>query len=170
MKYTNEKGIALIHLIVVCLIALILIAVIIICYSYSVKKAEAPSEEIKKTIETKEVKKRSQKRTIKTFNEFDSIDFIFESSDNDDIELIQEGKRYDLLDFGGTTKVKINDETLTLREAIDNDTLTRADIISQLIYDSNQGKCFSDSYSDGGTRVYVYEEFNVTVTNSLGKD
>lgn len=167
MKYTNEKGIALIHLIVVCLIALILIAVIIICYSYSVKKAEAPSEEIKKTFETKEVKRNNQKRKIKSFEDFDSVEFSFENSDNDDRVLIQEGRIYDLYDFGGTTKVKIDDETLTLKEAIDNDTLTRADIISQLVYDSNQGKCFSDSYLDGGTRVYVYEEFNVTVTNSL---
>lgn len=81
--------------------------------------------------------------------------------------MINEGYYYDVVNFGGEAFVTINDEKYSLKEALNEELITRADIISQLYYDAVNKNCRDSYYLDGGSRTYRYSDYLVIVTNRM---
>ena len=65
---------------------------------------------------------------------------------------------YNIYTFGGDVFVRINDEELTLEDAIKQNKLNPQDIIDNCTIDvkENRNNVDSDEASDGGTRIYRY--------------
>lgn len=74
---------------------------------------------------------------------------------------------YDIYSFGGNVKIKINDETITLKEALLQNRISMDDIIHKCVQDDIDNKIKVDMYLDGGTTVYQYDEYWIIKCYSL---
>lgn len=107
--------------------------------------------------------------------DFDSRIYIYkypkENSYNLDFELIfkarkdtgiktivEKGTKYDynIYTYAGDVYVKINEEEIPLKEAIEKDKINIEGIINNAVIDAQEKKIESHEYSDGGTRQFIY--------------
>ena len=78
---------------------------------------------------------------------------------------------YDIYYYGlESCDIEINGERVDLIEALVNDKVTMEQIIEQAEKDSENGVIYSDTYKEGGTRIYGYGTYTIIKSHSLDGD
>ena len=74
---------------------------------------------------------------------------------------------YDIYSYKGTVDIVINNEKMSLRDALINNKITIDEILENANKDINDGIIFGDFYLDGGSKYYLYEDFSILKLNTL---
>lgn len=74
---------------------------------------------------------------------------------------------YSIYSYGGDVQVKIDNKEYDLREALLNDKITMDKIIEKANKDSQEKRIRGDLYSDGGTKIYMYDTYTIIKFNTL---
>lgn len=80
------------------------------------------------------------------------------------------GLDYDIYSFGISkifVRVKNNEKRIRLENAILQGKITMDEILNEAENDVKNGKAMYDVYQDGGTRIYVYEDYTIIKANRL---
>lgn len=80
------------------------------------------------------------------------------------------GLAYDIYSFGISkifVRVKNNERRVRLENAIIQGKITMDEILNEAEKDVKSGKAMYDVYQDGGTRIYVYEDYTIIKANRL---
>ncbi|MCL2860724.1 MAG: hypothetical protein FWF46_09365, partial [Oscillospiraceae bacterium] len=90
-----------------------------------------------------------------------AFELIYEDNNNNKISVIlKKGELpnydYNIYAYGGNVKIKINNETLDLRDALLTGKINMSDIIGQCVKDAEENKIQTDMYEDGGSMEYRY--------------
>jgi len=103
-----------------------------------------------------------------SMQQIESFEFSFETSSKKDIRIIDErDSEYSVINFGGESKIVINDNKYDLEEALNSGYIDVKTILDKLKNDDDNSRCLADSFMDGGSREYNYENMTVIVTNRL---
>lgn len=83
-------------------------------------------------------------------------------------DLYKNNSEYDLYYYGlEEVNVKVDDKTISLEEALRSGKVTLSKIISNANKDINNKKITGDTYDDGGTTVYRYNDYTIIKINTL---
>lgn len=98
------------------------------------------------------------------------FELLFENENTEEIVTIiskneVSGIDYNICTYGGNIKIKTNNRILNLREAILNNEITLLDIINKI--ESEMEPEEIETYQDGGTKVYKYENYCIIKFNTL---
>lgn len=74
---------------------------------------------------------------------------------------------YDIYSYKGTVDIVINNEKMSLRDALINNKITIDEILEKVNKDANETKIFQDIYKDGGSRYYLYGDYSIIKLNTL---
>lgn len=74
---------------------------------------------------------------------------------------------YSIYSYGGDVQVKIDNKKYDLREALLNDKIRMDKIIEKANKDSQEKRIRGDLYSDGGTKIYMYDTYTIIKFNTL---
>ena len=74
---------------------------------------------------------------------------------------------YDIYSYKGTVDIVINNEKMSLRDALINNKITIDEILEKANRNQNELKIFGDFYQDGGSRYYLYEDYSIIKLNTL---
>ncbi|MCL2859327.1 MAG: hypothetical protein FWF46_01890, partial [Oscillospiraceae bacterium] len=90
-----------------------------------------------------------------------AFELIYEDNNNNKIStILKKGELpnydYNIYVYGGNVKIKINNETLDLRDALLTGKINMSDIIGQCVKDAEENKIQTDMYEDGGSMEYRY--------------
>lgn len=75
--------------------------------------------------------------------------------------------KYDIYSFGGSVNITVNNETISLKEALLQNKISMNDIIYKCVQDDIDNKIKVDMYSDGGTIIYKHDEYWIIKYHSL---
>lgn len=88
-----------------------------------------------------------------------NFELIFKSRKDAGIKtILEKGTKYDynIYTYSGDVYVKMNEEEISLKEAIEKEKINIEDIIGNAVLDAKKNKIKSYEYSDGGTRQFTY--------------
>ena len=74
---------------------------------------------------------------------------------------------YNIYSYKGTVDVVINGEKMSLRDALINNKITVDEILEKANKDVEDGIIFGDGYLDGGSRIYIYDDYSIIKLNTL---
>ena len=74
---------------------------------------------------------------------------------------------YDIYSYNGTVDIVINNEKMSLRNALINNKISIDEILEKANKDINELKIFGDFYLDGGSKYYLYEDYSIIKLNTL---
>lgn len=78
---------------------------------------------------------------------------------------------YDIYSYKGTVNIIVNGEEMSLREALLNNKITAEEILEKAKKDANGDKTIiGDIYRDGGSTVYIYNDYSILKLNTLSGD
>lgn len=105
-------------------------------------------------------------------NYYFSFELLYKDENNEKISKILKDDEIDNVDYnvysyGGTVKIKIDNEELNLRDALLNKEVSISSIISKCIKDAKENKVESEIYKDGGTVIYKYENYWIIKFNTI---
>lgn len=92
-----------------------------------------------------------------------------ESSEKDIILTKQEMEdyNYNIYSYGGSVEISINDEKMSLREALLNNKITMDEIIQKANNDLENEIIKGDMYRDGGSMIYQYDSYTIIKYHDL---
>lgn len=92
-----------------------------------------------------------------------------ESSEKDIILTKQEMEdyNYNIYSYGGNVEISINDEKMSLREALLNNKITMDEIIQKANNDLENEIIKGDMYRDGGSMIYQYDSYTIIKYHDL---
>lgn len=103
-----------------------------------------------------------------SMQKIENFDFSFKTNSKKEINVIYDvDSNYDVVDFGGKSMVVVNGNEYSLSEVLKCGYIFIDSIIAKLQKDEEDGKCIADSYLDGGSREYNYDNMTVIVTKRL---
>lgn len=120
---------------------------------------------------TNETRKASE-TNANSVNKIEEFSLLFENTGSNEVyNLINKNENlkydYSIYSYGGVSKVKINNEVLDLKTALLDEKINMNNIIEKCVKDASEGIIKQDKYMDGGTMVYMYNDFWVFKGNSL---
>ena len=74
---------------------------------------------------------------------------------------------YDIYSYKGTVDIIINEEKMSLREALLNNKITVEEILEKAKKDKENMSIYGDAYMDGGSIVYFYNDYSILKINNL---
>ena len=75
---------------------------------------------------------------------------------------------YDIYSYKGTVDIVIDEEKMSLREALINNKITVDEILEKAQKDAREDKTiFGDVYLDGGSSFYIYNDYQILKLNTL---
>ena len=74
---------------------------------------------------------------------------------------------YNIYSCGGSVEISINDETMSLREALLNNKITMDEIIQKANNDLKNEIIKGDMYKDGGGIIYKYDSYTIMKYHNL---
>lgn len=104
---------------------------------------------------------------------YSDFEIVIKKSDNkeakkilNNTELYKHNSNYDLYYYGlEQVNVNVDNEILTLEEALKSGKITLEKIISNANRDLDSGKIKGDMYKDGGSMIYKYDTFTIIKLN-----
>lgn len=77
---------------------------------------------------------------------------------------------YDVYTNNGDFFIIINEKVMSLKDALITKVLSVQDILDKAIKDSENEEIYSDTYLDGGTKIYKYKDYTIIKCNTLDGD
>ena len=74
---------------------------------------------------------------------------------------------YNIYSYKGTVNIIINGEKMSLRDALINNKITIDKILEKADKETKESTIFGDYYADGGSRVYLYNDYSILKLNKL---
>ncbi len=74
---------------------------------------------------------------------------------------------YSIYSYKGTVDILINNEKMSLRDALMNNKITADQILEKANKDINDMKIFGDFYTDGGSKYFLYDDYSIIKMNAL---
>ena len=80
-----------------------------------------------------------------------------------------ENSRYDynIYSYKGEANIIIGSERMSLRDALISNKISISDILEKASNDLNDGVIYGDAYRDGGSKVYIYDDYSIIKCNTL---
>lgn len=102
----------------------------------------------------------------------DKFDIEFNKNEKLNIEKIVDKSEtdkynYSIYSYKGTVDIIINEEKMTLKEALLNNKIAMEEIIQKANEDANNKIIESDMYNDGGSMIYKYENYTIIKVHNL---
>ncbi len=110
-----------------------------------------------------DVKKLENERFKIVFNKDESIDksLILGRDETNKYD-------YDIYSYKGTVDIIINEEKISLRDALINDKITVEEILEKANKDAREDKTiFGSVYLDGGSSFYIYDDYEILKCHKL---
>lgn len=109
---------------------------------------------------------------IKRKKEDFQIVFNKNNKDNKDkAAILKKGENdkydYDIYSYCGTVDIIIDGKQMSLREALINNKITMSDILEKAEKDKADKFIWGDFYLDGGSAVYLYNDYSIIKLNTL---
>ena len=74
---------------------------------------------------------------------------------------------YNIYTYDGTVNILINEEEISLRNALLENKITMNEIIAKANKDLKDNKITGDTYKDGGSMIYNYENYTIIKCHTL---
>lgn len=107
---------------------------------------------------------------IKSVENFEIFFTKSEKASEKDIILTKQemdNYNYNIYSCGGSVEISINDETMSLREALLNNKITMDEIIQKANNDLKNEIIKGDMYKDGGSIIYKYDSYTIMKYHNL---
>lgn len=135
--------------------------------AYSIDLKSAETEETIAICSYVEIKQTAIKEFEIQFNK---------TTDNEEVTKILDKSEsnkynYNIYSYKGTVGIIINGEKMSLREALLNDKITIDKILEKAEKDAKEDRTILRSvYMDGGSRVYIYNDYTILKCNTISGD
>lgn len=93
----------------------------------------------------------------------------FEKDESKGKNLILDSSKYgySIYSYNGNVNIAINGEKMSLKDALNQDRITPDDIINKAKDDKENKIIYGDIYLDGGSGIYVYDNYTIIKLNKI---